>query len=395
MKTDKKWVGSWSTSPARAGIHIPPLIHLDNGLLFSTSRSIIRPTLSGDSIRLNLSNVYSRKPLHISETTVAEYLGGKADTGKAVNITFGGKKEVTIPAGGEVLSDPVEFKVEALKKIAVSFYVKHAVMRTKGLYGADTYLSPGNCTHKEKYTPWWHLHLKVPMAHMQTIPFLTRVDVLAEDNCYAIVVAGDSTVTNEKPYLLAERLQKMGIHHIAVLQQAIAGNRILENGHGIVGNLYGAGLLERFGRDILSCPGVKKIILKEGINDMLHPRCLTVGGPVMTTAKDITEGLQKAIDLAHKNNLEIYLSKLTPFKGWGKLLPFIDDFTWTRECQDIVDETNEWIDSCNAEGIINVDFIKDENDSEKMKEEYSIDMLHYNLKAQEIFADSIDESFLL
>lgn len=394
MSDNKKWVGSWSASAVRAGIHISPLIHLNNGLLYSTARTVLRPTLSGEAVRLKISNRYSKKPLHISETTIAEYAGGKASTRTPVNVTFGGKKELTLAPGEEILSDAAEFKVEALKKIAVSFYVKHAVMRTKVLYGGDTYLCPGNRTHSEKFIPWWHLHLKLDMAHLQTIPFLTRIDVLAPEDCYAIVMAGDSTFTNEKTYFLLDRLHKMGIKNVAVLLQAIAGNRILEDGHGLVGNLYGESLLNRFEKDILDCPGVKKIILKEGVNDMLHPRCLTVGGTKMTCAKDITDGLQKVIDLARENNFKIYVSKLTPFKGWGKLLPFINDFTWTRETQDIVDETNRWIDTCNADGVIDVDFIKDDTDPEKMKKEYSIDMLHYNFKGQQEFVDNIPESFL-
>ena len=394
MQKNKKWVGTWSTSAAKAGIHIPPFIHLNNGLLFSTARSVIRPTLGGDRIRLNISNRYSKKPLCISETTAANFVGGKADTDTPVSVTFGGKKEVTLAPGEEILSDAVDFRVESLKKIAVSFYVKSAVMRTKGLYGADTYLAPGNCTHKKSFAPWWHLHLKVPVADLQTIPFLTRVDVLADEDCYAIVMAGDSTFANEKTYILAERLQRLGIHNVAVLQQAIGGNRILEDGYGIIANLYGESLLNRFDKDILSCPGVKKIILKEGINDMLHPRSLTVQSKKMTTAKDITDGLQKVIDLAHKNGLEIYVSKLTPFKGFGKLLPGIDDFTWTQEAQDIVDDINNWIDTCNAEGTIDVDFIKDEADPLMMKKEYTADFLHYLAPAQKLFVENIDEKYL-
>ncbi len=388
-----KWVGTWSSSAASAGIHIPPLIHLNNGLFYSTARSVICPTLSGDKIRINISNRYNKKSLHITETTVANFVGGKADTDKPVNVTFKGKKELTLAPGEEILSDVLDFKVEALKKIAVSFYVKRAVMRTKSLYGGDTYLSPGNCTHKEKYTSWWHLFFKTDFATLQTAPFITRVDVLADEDCYAIVVAGDSTMTNEKPYYLAERLQKMGITNVAVLQQALNGNRILEDGHGLLANIYGESMLNRFGKDILACPGVKKIIFKEGINDMLHPRSLTVGGE-MTTANDIINGLQKVIDMAHANDIKIYVSTLTPFKGFGKLLPGIRDFTWTQEAQDIVDEVNDWIKSCNADAIINTDFMLDENNPDTMKEEYAIDFLHYKPIAQKLFIENIDENIL-
>lgn len=394
MSDNKKWVGSWSSSAAAAGIHIPPLIHLNNGLLYSTARSVIRPTLDGDSIRLKISNRHNKKPLCITETTVANYTGRKADTDTPVNVTFGGKKELTLAPGEEILSDTLEFSVKTLKPIAVSFYVKHAVMRNKSLYGGQTYLSPGNCTHKTKYTPWWHLILKTNFAALQTIPFLTRVDVLADDDCYAIVVAGDSTVTNEKPYYLVEKLRQMGINNVAVLQQALNGNRILEDGHGLLANIYGESMLKRFEKDILDCPGVKKIIFKEGINDMLHPRSLTVGAKKMTNAQDIIEGLGKVIDKAHNNNLKIYVSKLTPFKGFGKLLPGIYDFKWTQEAQDVVDGVNEWIDTCPADGVIRPDFIIDENDPQKMKAEYAIDFLHYNPEAQKLFVECIDESWL-
>ena len=113
-KSKTKWVGSWSSSAASAGIHIPPLIHLNNGLLYSTARSVIRPTLGGDRIRLKISNRFNKKPLHISETTVANHIGGKADTDKPVNVTFGGKKEITLAPGEETLSDTIDFKVETL-----------------------------------------------------------------------------------------------------------------------------------------------------------------------------------------------------------------------------------------------------------------------------------------
>lgn len=391
----KKWVGSWSTSAAKAGIHIPPFIHLNNGLLYSTARSVIRPTLGGDSIRLNISNRHNHKPLCISETTVANYVSGKADTDEPVSVTFGGKKEVTLAPGEEILSDTINFKVEALKKIAVSFYVKHAVMRTKGLYGSDTYLSPGNRTHKKNFKPWFHLILKTDIAIFQTIPFLTRVDVLADEDCYAIVIAGDSTVTNEKPYYLAERLQKMGIKNVAVLQQALNGNRVFDDGKGVIGNLYGESLLNRFDKDILSCPGVKKIILKEGINDLLHPRALTTKAYTnMTTAKDIICGLQTVIDKAHENGLKLYMSKLTPFKGFGKLAFGIREFDWSMESQEVFDEVNLWMNSCNADGLIEVDYLYDETEPYTLKKDYTKDFIHYNHQAQKVFVENIDEDIL-
>ena len=237
--------------------------------------------------------------------------------------------------------------------------------------------------------------LKTKFANFRTLPFLTRIDVLADENCYAIVIAGDSTMTNEKPYYLAERLHKMGIHNVAVLQQALNGNRILDDGKGVIANLYGESLLNRYDKDILSCPGVKKIILKEGVNDILHPRALlTRAYTDMTTAEDIIDGLQKVIDRSHENGFKIYVSKFTPFKGFGKLIFNINDFEWTQESQDVCDDVNSWMDNCNADGVINADFIYDENKPYTMKAEYSIDFIHYKPIAQKLFVENIDEDIL-
>jgi hypothetical protein len=127
---------------------------------------------------------------------------------------------------------------------------------------------------------------------------------------------------------------------------------------------------------------------------MLHPRSLTVGAKKMTNAQDIIEGIGKVIEKAHNSSLKIYVSKLTPFKGFGKLLPGIDDFKWSQEAQDIVDGVNQWIDTCPADGVIRPDFIIDENDPQKMKAEYAIDFLHYKPEAQKLFVECIDEDFL-
>ncbi|MBR5437509.1 MAG: hypothetical protein IKV21_01195 [Clostridia bacterium] len=395
MEENKKWVACWSAAPAKGGIHIGPLIHLNNGLFRSTARTVLRPTLKGEKIRLTFSNRYSKKPLTISACSVATVTDKeKLTTDKPVPVTFGGKTEVTIPAGEDLTSDAVVFSTEALKEIAVNIYVKSAVMRTKGLYGSDTHLCFGDKTKSESFTSMWHLILKTSIATLQTNPFLTRVDTLANEDCYAIMVAGDSTVANEVPYLLAERLQKMGRTNVAVIQQAIAGNRIGVDGKGIIGNLYGERLLGRLDKDIVKCPGVKKVIFKEGINDIIHPvSLLTKGKPV--TAEEIIGLTKTAIKKFKDMGWEVYVSRKTPLKGFGKLFLFIDDFRWTRETQDIIDALDKWIEETDEhDGQILTDYLQDKNDREKLRDELTKDHIHYNIEGQKLFVDAIPEEYL-
>lgn len=396
MRTmNKKWITSWSTAKAKGGIHLPPL-HLNNGLLYGTARTVLKAGIDGEKIRINFSNRYGTRPVTLSAVSVAHLKDEKKLlTDKPVKITFGGKESVTISKGEEVLSDEIDFETYALKKIAVNIYCKKAVFQTKGMYGSQTYLAAGNLTESETFAkPRWHLCLKTDVATFQTNPFMTRIDVLAKEDAYALVIAGDSTMFNEIPFILSERLHEKGIHNISVIQQALPGNRILDDGKGIVGNLYGENLLTRFDKDISKCCAVKKIILKEGVNDILHPRSLTTKKKAKpATAKEIISGLKEAINKAHEMGAEIYLSCSTPFKEFGKILFFIDDFKWTEETQNMADEINSWIKECNGhEGFIPVDNFLDEEKPYTMKKDITIDYIHYHRKGQELFVDNIIEN---
>lgn len=397
MNENKKWVTCWCVAPVRGGIHLPPVLHLNNGLFYSTARTVLTPTLSGEKVRLSFSNRYGKKPLRLSAVSVGEIKEGtRLQLQKTTAVTFRGSREVIIPPGEDIQSDIIDFRVRDMKDIAVSIYVKHSALTTKGLYGSSTYLSPGNHTDREGFFPMWKLILKTPPAIFQTNPFLTRVDVLADKDSYAVVVAGDSTVANDIPLLIAKRLRSEGRSNVAVLRQAIAGNRILDDGKGIIGNLYGEKLLTRFPKDIATLEGVRTLILKEGINDIIHPHSLsTAKYTQMTTAEDVIEGTRKIIEMAKAPGWKVYVSRKTPLKGFGKILFVIDDFKWTEEIQKKIDALDSWIEKTDEiDGCINVDAFKDEKDVHRLKKELTKDYIHYNKKGQELFASLVPEEYL-
>jgi lysophospholipase L1-like esterase len=155
----------------------------------------------------------------------------------------------------------------------------------------------------------------IPSAtKIQTWPFLTGVDVIASGKTSAIVALGDSITdgydstpdTNRRwPNFLAQRLFSRNKRSApAVLNAGISGNRVLRDNGGA-----GRSALERFNRDVIAQPGVKYVIVLEGIND--------IGGsdrePV--TAADIITGLQQLADRAHEHGLRIFAGTLTPFEG--------------------------------------------------------------------------------
>ena len=106
---------------------------------------------------------------------------------------------------------------------------------------------------------------------MQSVYFVARVEVSTPSQTMAIATFGDSITDGARstpdadrswPSRLARRLAaNRETEHVAILNQGIGGNRILRDN-------TGANALARFDEDVLSPPGVKWLIVLEGINDI-------------------------------------------------------------------------------------------------------------------------------
>src|SRR4029434_8575813 len=107
---------------------------------------------------------------------------------------------------------------------------------------------------------------------------LSRVEVVAAARASAVAAFGDSITdgtrstpdtNNRWPDHLARRLASQA-GGVAVMNVAIAGNRVLSEGVAPVGFGGNAGInaLARFDRDVLALPGVTHVIVMEGINDI-------------------------------------------------------------------------------------------------------------------------------
>ena len=114
------WVTSWGASPQDPS---PGTLGL-KGFHDQTVRDIIVPSVGGNMIRLELTNAFGRSPLQVGRVTVAVAdLGAGVVPGTIHPVSFGGRASVRIPAGEQVLSDPVGMRVSALQELAVSIYL--------------------------------------------------------------------------------------------------------------------------------------------------------------------------------------------------------------------------------------------------------------------------------
>ena len=110
------------------------------------------------------------------------------------------------------------------------------------------------------------------MRRSSSIGFILRgVEVESSANAAAVVTLGDSITDgsastlngNDRwPDVLAARLQANGAtRQWSVLNAGIGGNHLLTDG-------VGPNVLARLDRDVLAQPGVRAVIVHEGVNDL-------------------------------------------------------------------------------------------------------------------------------
>lgn len=405
------WAGSWGTPAIESGIVLGEGsvlsqngIHLQDMIpAGSTIRTTVTPTLGGEKIRLKFSNIFGQQAITINETTVA-YTGETDDVVIADSITSvtfnGGQKSVTIAAGSEVYSDEITFRTTALEKISISTYYKSSTyIYTQGMYGGTSYLasSLGNRTHKETMTAVAsRLDFTSNTITYNTIPFLNRVDVYAKD-AYSVVLLGDSTLTNEIYYYLARKLQGNGITNVGVVMSGIIGNALRHDGTGLLGKIYGQALLTRAKRDAFDVAGVKYVIVKIGVNDVLHPMLDSNQGKMpMVTSSEIIEGYKQLSKQAQGENVKLYLCTRTPYKGYERNFMGSSDLTWSQVGEDTLLEINSWVEhtavsSGYFDGYIDLDALRDPNDSAAFRPHMTTDGAHLSTYGQIAAADLIPE----
>ena len=197
-----------------------------------TVRDIVFPSVGGNMIRLELTNAFGRSPLQVGRVTVAlADLGAGVVPGTIHPVTFGGSVSVRIPAGAQVLSDPVGMQVSALQELAVSIYLP-------GRTGVAT-------LHSQAQQLNWVSaagdHAAEAGSGAFTIPtpswyYLSGLDVRSSRAAGTVVAFGDSITDgvnstvggNDRwPNDLARRLDAVAGPTLSVADEGIGGNRLL------------------------------------------------------------------------------------------------------------------------------------------------------------------------
>ena len=321
-----QWVGTWAASPmlAQGGFSVHPFCG-------DTLREIVHISNGGQEMRVRFTNEFGLDQLIIGDAQVAVSAGGGAiEPGTSHQLTFGGAKSVSIPPGAVAYSDPVALAVQPLSDVAVSFYLPPQVMR------AETYHDLAN---QENYFAGGDQTDATALSQPTTVEswyFLDGIDVPAVDGARAIVTLGDSitdgyqSTLNENrrwPDFLAARLkQDHHLDRVAVLNEGISGNRVLNDG-------TGPSALARLDRDVLAQDGARYLIVLESINDIGRLAKLYAPEDNITAAQ-LEQGLKEIVDAAHEHGIKVYGATLTPYEG---------AFYYSAKGEQVREAVNNWI----------------------------------------------------
>jgi len=343
------WFSAWTISighrmgPTFTGANFAPEV---SG---STLRMVVRPTISGEAVRVKIENTQATTAVVFSGAFIGQLGSGAALVPRTNRrLTFGGKAGLTLAAGASAYSDPVRFRVEAFQRLAVSLDVVSASEVSGHQLGlATNYMAKGAVgasTSGDGFAP-------VPQNN-GNYPFyyVAAVDVESSKASGTIVALGDSITDgrcstrdpatgnvpadqyNRWTDVLSARLHALyGDRAPAVANEGIAGNRVVLAG----GN--GPAAVLRLDNDVLDRAGIRAVIFYEGTNDITGN----------ATTAQLIAGLQEVTDRVHAKGIPIYGGTVVPR---GRPAPMTG---WTGSMEKVKLEVNHWMHTqANFDGIV-------------------------------------------
>lgn len=349
-----QWVGTFATAPEYTGpSDMPQHISLSG----NTLRQVVRVSLGGSRLKVELSNAFSDEPVEIRSVYVADAADSSAIKATSARyLAFGGKRSVTIAAGKTVFSDPLDFTLRPLQRLAVTI-----------TYGAST---PVHMTsHRGSRTFSYIAKGEVkPGRRFRTAERLTHwyslTKVCIESDAKAVAVLGNSLTDgrgsttdaqNRWPDRMAEALGGA----TGVLNLGIGANCVLRGG-------ISQPALQRFDRDILGQEGLEAVIVFQGTNDIGVAQ-----GNSEQVAAELIAAYQTLAAKAHSRGLKAYVATITPFKGNN----------WYSLFHEAARQTvNEWIRHNTVfDAVIDFDsIVRDPQQPDRLRPDYSDDWLHLN-----------------
>jgi len=377
------WVRSWAAAPQRADQDFPDVAD-------ATLRQEVRISCGGGRVRIRFTNEFGGTGFTIGAAHVG--IAGPDGTvlpGSDRVLTFADAPSTFVPAGAPAISDPIDLVVPALATLIISLYLPGHVNDVTGhnFVAGPGWIIPGNQTAAAEPPS--------PAKPLDGRALLSAVETLATEPALGIVAIGSSTTdgagaTNAAgggwPEQLAARFASSSTRPVAVANQGLSGNRLLNDG-------FGTSILARFARDVLASPGVTHLVLLAGMNDITYSiapgemdpefaEIMTTDAPIGTA--DVIAAYRQIIGRAHAHGVTVLGATLTPIGGSDAGTPAGEA---ARQ------HVNDWIRTSGAfDAVLDFDAVwRDPEDPSRIKPDFDFgDHMHSNDAGYSALADSID-----
>lgn len=383
----ERWAAIWATAQLVAeGQNALP----GEDLTDATLRQIVRVPVSTARLRVRLTNRFGSAPLTIDGATVALALDparAAIDPASLRPLRFGGSGTVTIPAGADYWSDPVDVKIRGGADLAISFHLAGPPGVQTGHPGsrATSYVVHGS--HGDaadlpgaKTADHWY-----QIAGIEALAPRARAVVAFGDSITDGYGVKPNTNARWTDALQARLKAAPGLAEVAVLNAGIGGNRLLNDG-------LGPNALARFDRDVLTPPGVTHVIVLEGVNDL---GTLTRDGPVSPAAHAVLvarmiDAYRQIVARAHAHGIKVIGGTIMPYAASGYYHP---------DAQNEADRqaVNRWIRTPdNFDAVIDFDAaMRDPADPARLHKAYdSGDGLHPSIAGYRAMAAAVPLALL-
>ena len=341
------WVGTWATALTPASLN-------DTGRSLSgfqneSIRQIVQVSVGGNHLRIRVSNAYGQNDLVIGHASVAKPLASSTpdlDQTSIRELSFRGRKSVTVPIGQDVLSDPIPMVVVPLSQLAVTIYLAQATgptswhwigRQTSFVYDGDHTTEPDGSGHT---------------GALEHFFFLAGVEVRRSPRADgAVVVLGNSIsdgfgatpdANTRWPDFLAGRLveERHPARDFGVLNVGLSGNAVNHDGDEVGVGLpqIGPRALARLDDHVFAHPGVRTVIVELGLNDIFRHN---------EPPERLIAGLRQLTYVLRRRGLRVLLATLPPGAGAPN---------WSPERETTREAVNAYIrNTRDANGVVDID----------------------------------------
>ena len=336
------WVGTWASVQDTAKVQLSSgtAAGINGGQTLRIPAHVSVGTDDGNGVRIHLSNAMGTTPVTFDATSVAlqdTTAGGATAAAAPTPLTFGtsASPSVTIPAGGDVTSNPVSLPVTQQATVLVSLHVPGSMSALPG--------------HAVAQTPVWastdtanHTRDTAATSYTQTtytgLPYLAGIDVTTPTTAPtgSVVLYGDQSINGDtagssnSPYHLSDAITDALVNDTngdnsvdygvlnAGTNSTSLNNNLLPQ---ITNSSTPENALNPVDRNVLAQGNVRTVLVSTGAADLLN--CT---GNANTCATNVENGLaslnsqlswyntdDSQTGVTQYSNITVYLATIPPF----------------------------------------------------------------------------------